>query len=239
VGDDERRQRARADVGERRCDARDQLGHGLPAGEAKAAVHGSPGVDRARVVGVDVGRQAPLPRPDVGLHEAVVEDGQQGELRADDLRGLARAGQRARVQRDQPLAGHGASERARLRAPAIVQRRVAAALEAMGRVVVGLPVAHEQNLIRAGHDDPCLVLVDPSAGSAGSPGARSAPDARHPGKSHRTSGHVHYPILSAPTTTTTSASAAAAVFASTACTEVRSMPTTCATICAARWLPSR
>ena len=48
----------------------------------------------------------------------------------------------------QTLVAQRARERARLLAAAIVQPRVEPALEAVGRVVVGLPVAHEQNLVR-------------------------------------------------------------------------------------------
>src|SRR3954468_8829940 len=117
VADDERRQRAVRDVGEGGLDALCVFLARLAAGEAEAVRAGfdreraGPGV---RVLALDVGDQAPLPFASPRLREALVHDPLEADLGADDLGGLARAGEVARVKslEGEPLRLLG--ERARL-----------------------------------------------------------------------------------------------------------------------------
>src|SRR4051812_20117610 len=144
VADDERGQGALRDVGEGGLDARGVLLERLAAGEAEAG-----DVERERplpcigVLGLDVGDQAALPLTAPRLREALVHDRLETDLRADDLRGLARADEMARVERLQVEPLRLLRERPRLPAAALVERLVDRALHAPLGVGIGLAVAGE------------------------------------------------------------------------------------------------
>ena len=94
------------------------------------------------------GRQ-PFPRSPVLLAQVGVEHDRQPEPLADDLRRLARAGEVARVDRLELLAGELLGELLRLTPAVVAQRPVGMALESAVGVPVGLAVANEK---QGGHD---------------------------------------------------------------------------------------
>src|SRR5258708_760024 len=84
-----------------------------------------------------------LPLADVDLAQRRVRQDRDAEARADDLRRLAGAGEVARVDRVDSLAGELVRERARLLAPELVQRLVRMPLEAALAVPIRLSMPHE------------------------------------------------------------------------------------------------
>src|SRR4051812_1908126 len=133
VADDERGQRPFRDVSEGGFDAGGVLLERPPAGEAEATAvlldreRPRPG---ARVLALDVGDQAALPLAAPGLREALVHDRLEAYGGADDLGGLARAAELARVERLEAERRHLLRERACLLAAALVERLVDRALHA-------------------------------------------------------------------------------------------------------------
>jgi hypothetical protein len=79
----------------------------------------------------------------VDLSEARVDVDRAAEPRGDDLRGLARPAEVARVDRGHLLPRELVRERPRLLAAAVVQGRVSVALPASAAVPIRLAVADE------------------------------------------------------------------------------------------------
>jgi 3-oxoacyl-[acyl-carrier protein] reductase len=83
------------------------------------------------------------PRADIDLHEPASRLDGDVEPSGDDLRGLERAPERARVRRREALAGKRVCERLRLPAPGLVERDVRVPLEPALAIPVRLSVPHE------------------------------------------------------------------------------------------------
>ena len=99
---------------------------------------------------LDLGRGEPLPRSEAALAQPWIESNLEAQLRRDDLRGLPRPGEVARID-DVDLAIQLFSERLRLLAAYVVQPCVGAALPAAVAVPVRLAVAYQQQVGHASH----------------------------------------------------------------------------------------
>ena len=92
----------------------------------------------------DLVRREPLARADVDLPQVGFRDDGQPEPPADDLGGLARAAQVARVDRGRRLGDEPLGQGLRLLASACIQKHVRMALPAVFGIPVGLAVANEE-----------------------------------------------------------------------------------------------
>ena len=91
-------------------------------------------------------RGQPFPVPPVLLAQVGIHDDREAELLAEDLRGLAGAGQVARVDRVDVVVGEPVGEGLRLPAPVGVQRTIGVTLQLPLGIPIGLAVANEQQL---------------------------------------------------------------------------------------------
>ena len=99
--------------------------------------------------GLDLLGGPALPRAEAALTEARVESNLEAKTLGDDLSGLSRAGEVARVERVDRL--ELLSEAARLLAAGLVQRSVRVALPAVLRVPVRLAVAQRISVVTPGN----------------------------------------------------------------------------------------
>ena len=140
-------QRPARGLRERRGDPLGVLRQRLAAGEAEVCAAAPPRRPAARAPRARSPRAAgppSSPRLDSASRSSTID--LEPQLAGDDLGGLARAREVARVNDREPTPANGVRERARLRAAAVVQRRVDPALHPRRRhVVVRLAVAGEQD----------------------------------------------------------------------------------------------
>ena len=100
--------------------------------------------------GVALAGVRPSQEPQLRSRRSGSSEHRQAEPRAEDLRGLLRAREVARVDRRDVVRLEPLSELRRLPPSVVVQRPVGVALEAARRVPVGLAVANEEQRGHAG-----------------------------------------------------------------------------------------